>query len=73
MAGYTGADSYQGQVCDTSTPTPVCHTGTIPVTVGANTVTAVDDTASTTPTVPVSTNVLANDTTGSAAIRRPVR
>ncbi|HEX3900825.1 MAG TPA: Ig-like domain-containing protein [Mycobacteriales bacterium] len=65
-ATYTGPDSYQVNVCDTSTPTPLCHTSTVTVTVGANSVTAVDDADSTTVGVAVTTDVLANDTTGSA-------
>lgn len=60
-AGYTGPDAYTYTVCDTSTPTPVCGTATVNVTVGANVVTAVDDTANTTPGVAVTTDVRAND------------
>jgi hypothetical protein len=59
---YTGNDSYQIQVCDTSTPTQQCHTVTIPITVGANTVTANPDTATVNAGQSVSTNVKANDT-----------
>ena len=61
--GYTGTDTYRYQVCDGSTPTPVCATATVTITVGGNVVTATNDTASTTPTVPVTTDVRANDTT----------
>jgi LPXTG-motif cell wall-anchored protein len=60
--GYTGSDSYSVQVCDTSSPTAQCHTVTIPVTVGANAVTAVDDSAVVTAGQSVTTPVKANDT-----------
>lgn len=59
---YSGNDSYQISVCDTSTPTPQCHTVTIPVTVGVNVVTAVPDTATVVAGQSVTTNVKANDT-----------
>jgi uncharacterized repeat protein (TIGR01451 family)/LPXTG-motif cell wall-anchored protein len=59
--GYSGPDSYQIQVCDTSGPAQ-CHTSTVQVTVGLNVVTANDDTDTTDAGVAVSTNVRANDT-----------
>jgi uncharacterized repeat protein (TIGR01451 family) len=59
---YSGPDSYTYQVCDTSTPTPVCSSTTVTVNVGANTVTPQPDTGSTTYQTPVTTNVVANDT-----------
>ncbi|MDQ6523245.1 Ig-like domain-containing protein [Nocardioides sp. LHD-245] len=34
-AGFSGGDSYEYQVCDTSTPTPVCDTARVAVTVSA--------------------------------------
>ena len=60
--GYTGPDSFVYRVCDKSTPTPVCATATANITVGANTVTASNDTDSTVPGTPVTTDVRANDT-----------
>ena len=62
-SGYSGPDSFSYRVCDTSTPTPVCSTATVTVEVGANTVSANGDSASTTPGNPVTTDVRANDTT----------
>ena len=59
---YSGPDSYTYKVCDTSTPTPVCDTATVSITVPADTVTAVPDNASTPPATPVTTDVLTNDT-----------
>ncbi|WP_158277224.1 Ig-like domain-containing protein [Serinibacter arcticus] len=61
--GFSGEDTYSFQICDGSTPTPVCDTGTVTVTVAPNTVTANPDTATTTPGAPVTTPVLGNDTT----------
>jgi hypothetical protein len=63
---YTGPDSYGVNVCEASTPNPLCKSFTVHVTVGANTITAVDDSADTAPGEPVTTDVLGNDTTGSA-------
>jgi hypothetical protein len=63
-SNYTGPDSYQVHACDTSSPVQ-CHTVTVPVTVGANTVTANPDTATTQQGSPVTTHVLANDTVSS--------
>jgi uncharacterized repeat protein (TIGR01451 family) len=63
-AGYSGSDSYQIKVCDTSTPVQ-CTIGTVSVAVAPNTVTAVDDTAATSAGTPVTTDVRANDTTAS--------
>jgi len=63
---FTGPDVYTLSVCDTSTPTAVCQLVAVPVTVGGNTVKANPDTGSTSPVTPVTTDVLANDTTGSA-------
>jgi len=62
---YTGLDSFIIKVCDTSAPTPVCTNATVPVTVFANTVKAVADTASTPVNTPVDVSVLNNDISGS--------
>jgi uncharacterized repeat protein (TIGR01451 family) len=62
--GYSGTDSYRIAVCDTSTPAQ-CSVGTVSVVVGDNTVTAVDDVATTTAGTTVTTDVVANDTTAS--------
>ncbi len=62
--GYTGDDAFDVRVCDTSDPVQ-CTTVTISVTVGANTVTADDDTARTTVETPRTINVRSNDTTAS--------
>ena len=51
-------------MCDTSTPTPVCDTATATITVAANTVTAVDDLATTGPATAVEIPLLANDDVG---------
>ncbi|WP_127476147.1 Ig-like domain-containing protein [Microbacterium sulfonylureivorans] len=63
-AGYSGPDAYTVHVCDTATPSQ-CHDVTVGVTVAANVVTAVDDPAATTADQPVTTPVLANDTSAS--------
>ena len=63
--GYSGMDSYEVSVCDTSTPDPQCSTATVNVTVEANTVDAVDDAASTDAPVAVTTDVRANDVSAS--------
>ncbi|UUW90185.1 Ig-like domain-containing protein [Pimelobacter simplex] len=59
-AGYSGPDSYEVEVCDTSVPQQ-CAEITVPVTVGTNTVTATDDVASTTVGTAVDTDVTDND------------
>ena len=64
-AGYSGADSYQVQVCDTTSPTPQCHVATVTVQVGVNVVDAVDDPETTDAAAPVTTGVRGNDTTTS--------
>ncbi len=66
--GFSGTDTYQYRVCDTSTPTPVCATALVTVTVGADSVTANPDSATTAQNTPVSTNVVANDTTTGAPL-----
>ncbi|WP_436697871.1 Ig-like domain-containing protein [Nocardioides sp. BYT-33-1] len=63
--GYSGSDSYVVEVCDTATPRE-CADITVPVTVGANTVIANDDTAATTAGDAVVTDVRDNDTSASA-------
>ncbi|MFJ9312655.1 Ig-like domain-containing protein [Pimelobacter simplex] len=60
--GYSGPDDYVVRVCDTSVPQQ-CTEITVPITVGVNQVTAVDDEATTTVGVPVITDVTANDLT----------
>jgi uncharacterized repeat protein (TIGR01451 family) len=65
-AGYTGPDFFAVRACDTSTPTAQCHLTPVRVTVGPNTVTAVDDTDTTGAGTAVTTDVPANDSTGSA-------
>ncbi len=65
---YSGLDGYGYQVCDTSTPTPVCASSTVSITVLPNMVTANADTATTAQNTPVSTNVVANDTTTGAPL-----
>ncbi|MBM7517252.1 Ig-like domain-containing protein [Nocardioides nitrophenolicus] len=62
--GYSGADTFRIQVCDTSVPTQ-CAPGRVDVVVGTNQVTAIDDVAATDAAVPVITRVLDND--GSAS------
>ena len=59
---YAGPDSYTYKVCDTSTPTAICDTATVSITIPVNTVTATPDTTATGPAAPVTTDVLANDT-----------
>jgi uncharacterized repeat protein (TIGR01451 family) len=60
--GYTGPDTFNVRACDTAVPVQ-CHITIVHVTVGANVVTANDDTDSTTPGTPVITDVVANDET----------
>ncbi|MBM7516701.1 Ig-like domain-containing protein [Nocardioides nitrophenolicus] len=71
LQGFSGSDSVAVTVCDTSTPQQ-CATITVPVTVGVNTVTAGDDTASTTVVTAVTTDVVDNDTsTSGQALAEP--
>jgi hypothetical protein len=65
-AGYTGADSYQVTVCDTSSPVQ-CHPVTVSLNVGANTVTANPDTQSVAAGGTVTNNVVAGDSSGGVA------
>ena len=62
-AGYTGPDSYVYSVCDTTTPTPICDTATVDLTVAPNVVVADPDTGTAMPGDPVTIPVLGNDTT----------
>ncbi|WGX97605.1 Ig-like domain-containing protein [Nocardioides sp. L-11A] len=62
--GYSGDDSYRVQVCDTADPVE-CTTITVPVAVEANTVTAVDDSATTDVVTAVTTDVTDNDVSAS--------
>jgi outer membrane protein OmpA-like peptidoglycan-associated protein len=65
-AGFSGTTTFTYQVCDTSTPTPVCDIATVTVTVQANVVNATDDTISVEPEVSTTIAVIRNDTaTGS--------
>ena len=64
-AGYSGNDSYQVQVCDTTSPTPQCFIATVILTVEANVVDAVDDTDTTDAITAVTTDVADNDTSQS--------
>ncbi|MBB5208809.1 Ig-like domain-containing protein [Chiayiivirga flava] len=66
--GFSGTTTYTYEVCDLSTPTPVCDTATVEIVVGANLVAAVDDSDSTPQNTPVTTAVLGNDTTTGAAL-----
>lgn len=63
--GYTGDDSYEVRVCDTTSPTPQCFVATVAVHVGANVVDAVDDLAVTDAGAEATTDVRANDLTQS--------
>ncbi|SKB07274.1 Ig-like domain-containing protein [Aeromicrobium choanae] len=63
-AGYVGDDEFDVRVCDTSDPVQ-CTTVTITVTVGANTVTADDDSATTPVETPRTINVRGNDDSAS--------
>ncbi len=57
---YVGPDSFTYQVCDTSTPTPVCASATISVSVTRGVVTAAPESPATAPGSPVTTDVLAD-------------
>ncbi|MEP6615435.1 MAG: Ig-like domain-containing protein [Ginsengibacter sp.] len=63
--GFLGLDSLTYQICDNSTPTPLCATAIVYITVldinGANTTSATDDYVATAPGVAVSGNVSTND------------
>ncbi|WP_141006034.1 Ig-like domain-containing protein [Nocardioides humi] len=61
--GYSGPDSYALNLCDASEPQQ-CADVTVPVMVGANTVTAGDDSGATTVATPVTVDVAANDSSG---------
>jgi hypothetical protein len=58
--GYSGPDSYQINVCDTSSPAQ-CGNVTIPVTVGPDVVTAVPDSKTVKPGTTTPVDVLVND------------
>ena len=60
-AGFSGADTYTYRVCDTSTPTPVCDTAAVTVTV-VNVVAASNVAVNTPQNTPLTTDVLVNDT-----------
>jgi FtsP/CotA-like multicopper oxidase with cupredoxin domain len=59
---YTGPDSFVYEVCDTTAPTPLCDTATVNIQVVNNAPVANPDSASTPAEVPVTINVVANDT-----------
>jgi hypothetical protein len=65
---YSGPDQYTYQVCDSSTPTPVCATAVVTVTIGTSTVVANPDSATTPFNMPVTIAVTANDTSTSAPL-----
>jgi hypothetical protein len=68
--GYYGSDSFTYNVCDLSTPTVLCsNVATVNVTINGVGPTAVNDAASTAYLIPVSINVLANDTAGAQPIQ----
>ena len=60
---FTGVDSFTYQVCDTTSPTPLCSTETVTITVNPlnDVPTAQDDAASTSEDTDVDVDVLAND------------
>ncbi len=66
--GFSGTATYTYQVCDTSTPTPVCDRAVVSVTIPGNVVTATDDTVTADPEVPVVITVVGNDTTTGAPL-----
>ncbi|WGX97603.1 Ig-like domain-containing protein [Nocardioides sp. L-11A] len=63
--GYSGPDSYTLNLCDQSEPQQ-CADVAVQVTVGTNTVTAVDDSVVTDAATPVTTDVTGNDISASA-------
>jgi uncharacterized repeat protein (TIGR01451 family) len=56
--GFSGSDTYVYQVCDQSTPTPVCAQATVTVVVGPN---ALDDSTTTAQNTPVNGSAATND------------
>ena len=58
---FTGVDTFTYRICDVSTPTPVCATAPVLVTVPSP-IAAVDDAATTPQNTVVAVDVLANDT-----------
>ncbi|NUO76880.1 MAG: tandem-95 repeat protein, partial [Lysobacter sp.] len=67
-ANYSGPDSFSYRLCLPAPNGSVCDTATVSITVGGNTVTAVDDSASTPQNTPVVVNVIGNDTTTGAPL-----
>ena len=61
--GYSGSDGYDYRVCDVSTPTPICASATVSISVGRNTVSASSDIGETPPVTPIDIDVRANDST----------
>ncbi|KRG67525.1 hypothetical protein ABB27_09320 [Stenotrophomonas terrae] len=60
---FSGVDTFVYQICNTASPTPVCKSATVTITVPPNRIDAVDDSARTPLDTPVSLNVIGNDTT----------
>ncbi|MEG3790167.1 Ig-like domain-containing protein [Lysobacter sp. CCNWLW3] len=67
-ANYSGPDSFSYRLCLPAPNGSVCDTATVSITVGGNTVTPVDDSASTPQNTPVGINVIGNDTTTGAPL-----
>ena len=70
--GFVGTDSLVYNVCDNSSPTPICKTGVVYYTVKTATVApasiAADDFAKTIPGISIAGNVLANDKNTAGAL-----
>ncbi|RDZ29314.1 CARDB domain-containing protein [Lysobacter silvisoli] len=71
--GFSGNDSFEYRVCDTSTPTPVCDTATVTVTVAPAVIVANDDDYSATPVNGANGsasvgNILGNDSLNGGAV-----
>jgi uncharacterized integral membrane protein len=62
--GFHGDVTLTYQVCDAASPTPVCDNATVTITVSPRGPNAVDDSASTSYTTPVTIAVLGNDLAG---------
>ncbi|SFK34832.1 Ig-like domain-containing protein, partial [Lysobacter sp. cf310] len=67
-ANYSGPDSFSYRLCLPAPNGSVCDIATVSITVGGNTVTPVDDSASTPQNTPVGINVVGNDTTTGAPL-----
>ncbi len=63
-AGFTGTDTFTYEICDDTSPTPLCDTAVVEIRVeedNGNITVANDDVFTTTPEIDLSGNVLAND------------